>query len=96
MKGCGGFLLPFSLCHAIIIRMNKSTARKVLGLTGTEDIKTIKTKYRKLMHEIHPDSGSDAADVDYAARINEAYNVLKDDSVPKKRECKNSVVRQIK
>ena len=70
--------------------MNKTTARKVLGLTGTEDIKTIKSKYRKLMHEIHPDSGFDTADVDYAARINEAYNVLKDDSFPKKKEHKSS------
>lgn len=36
--------------------MNKSQARKILGLDGTEDEKEVKKKYRKLMHENHPDS----------------------------------------
>ena len=30
--------------------MNKSQARKILGLDGTEDEREIKKKYRKLMH----------------------------------------------
>lgn len=36
--------------------MNKSTARKILGLDGSEDERAIKRKYRKLMHDHHPDN----------------------------------------
>lgn len=55
--------------------MNKSQARKILGLDGTEDEKEVKKKYRKLMHKNHPDSnGSDDSEV--AAKINTAYELI--------------------
>ena len=55
--------------------MNKSQARKILGLDGTEDEKEVKKKYRKLMHAHHPDSsGSD--DSEAAAKINTAYELI--------------------
>ncbi len=55
--------------------MNKSQARKILGLDGTEDEKEGKKKYRKLMHKNHPDSnGSDDSEV--AAKINTAYELI--------------------
>ncbi len=55
--------------------MNKSQARKILGLDGTEDVKEIKKKYRKLMHENHPDS-SGLDDSEAAAKINTAYELI--------------------
>lgn len=55
--------------------MNKSQARKILGLDGTEDEKEIKKKYRKLMHENHPDS-SGSEDSEAAAKINTAYELI--------------------
>ena len=55
--------------------MNKSQARKILGLDGTEDEKEVKKKYRKLMHENHPDS-SGTDDSEAAAKINTAYELI--------------------
>ena len=55
--------------------MNKSQARKILGLDGTEDEKEIKKKYRKLMHENHPDSGG-TENSEAAAKINTAYELI--------------------
>lgn len=55
--------------------MNKSQARKILGLDGTEDEKEVKKKYRKLMHENHPDS-SGSEDSEVAAKINTAYELI--------------------
>ena len=68
--------------------MNKSQARKILGLDGTEDAREIKKKYRKLMHENHPDSAGDdtaasQAANNQAARINTAYAlIMKDYGAP--------------
>lgn len=56
--------------------MNVEQARKLLGLDGTEDLKQIKTKYRRLMHEVHPDSIKKAADNDKATQINQAYQLV--------------------
>ncbi|MDC7278100.1 J domain-containing protein [Butyrivibrio fibrisolvens] len=68
--------------------MNKSQARKILGLDGTEDEREIKKKYRKLMHENHPDSAGDDADNELAAKINTAYELLmKDYSGPEKKKA---------
>lgn len=66
--------------------MNKSQARKILGLDGTEDEREIKKKYRKLMHVNHPDSAGHDADNDVAAKINTAYELLmKDYTSPKEK-----------
>lgn len=78
--------------------MNKSTARKILGLNGTEDERAIKRKYRKLMHEHHPDN-SESEDSELAAKINTAYEMVMKDfdgsdgkhrSTPKKPTTKRS------
>lgn len=78
--------------------MNKSTARKILGLNGTEDERAIKRKYRKLMHEHHPDN-SESEDSELAAKINTAYELIMKDfdgsdgkhhSTPKKPTTKKS------
>ena len=58
--------------------MNKSQARKILGLDGSEDKREIKKKYRKLMHEHHPDN-SDSDDSRLAAKINTAYELIMKD-----------------
>ncbi len=55
--------------------MNKSQARKILGLDGTEDEKEVKKKYRKLMHANHPDSNG-SEDSEAAAKINTAYELI--------------------
>ena len=55
--------------------MNKSQARKILGLDGSEDKREIKKKYRKLMHEHHPDN-SNSDDSKLAAKINTAYELI--------------------
>ncbi len=75
--------------------MNKSQARKILGLNGTEDEREIKKKYRKLMHENHPDSAGADGSSDKAAKINTAYELLmKDFSEPERK--KSTVKRQAK
>ncbi|MBE5916698.1 MAG: hypothetical protein E7273_07625 [Pseudobutyrivibrio ruminis] len=58
--------------------MNKSRALKILGLDGTEEARTVKRKYRKLMHEYHPDN-SESDDSELAAKINTAYEVIMKD-----------------
>ena len=58
--------------------MNKSTARKILGLDGSEDERAIKRKYRKLMHDHHPDN-SESDDSELAAKINSAYELIMKD-----------------
>ncbi len=55
--------------------MNKSKARKILGLDGTEDKREIKRKYRKLMQAHHPDN-SESDDSKLAANINTAYELI--------------------
>ena len=55
--------------------MNKSQARKILGLDGSENEREVKKKYRKLMHDHHPDS-SGSADGQMAAKINTAYELI--------------------
>ena len=78
--------------------MNKSTARKILGLDGSEDERAIKRKYRKLMHEHHPDN-SESEDSELAAKINTAYEMVMKDfdgsdgkhqSTPKKSTTRRS------
>lgn len=55
--------------------MNKSQARKILGLDGSENEREVKKKYRKLMHDHHPDS-SGSSDGEMAAKINTAYELI--------------------
>ena len=56
--------------------MNIKQAYKILGLTGEEDIKLIKKKYRRLMHECHPDAGKETADEERARKLNVAYDTV--------------------
>ncbi len=56
--------------------MNKRQAYSILGLDGSEDEREIKRKYRKLMHQAHPDNNSDDADSEMAAKINTAYELV--------------------
>ncbi len=66
--------------------MNKSQARKILGLDGTEDEREVKKKYRKHMHENHPDSAGDDGNSELAAKINTAYElIMKDFGSPEKK-----------
>ncbi len=48
-------------------------ARALLGVTAQDDEQVIKSKYRKLLEEHHPDRGGDE---DYARAINIAKEVL--------------------
>lgn len=48
-------------------------ARALLGVTADDDEATIKSKYRKLLEEHHPDRGGDE---DYARAINLAKDTL--------------------
>jgi DnaJ like chaperone protein len=56
---------------------------KVLGLKQDADINTIKTTYKRLMKEFHPDKTSHLSPVERnkseirAKEINEAYNKIK-------------------
>ena len=55
---------------------------KVLGVEPTADEKTIKTAYRKLARQYHPDVNKEAGAEDKFKEIAEAYDVLKN---PEKR-----------
>ena len=69
--------------------MNKSQARKILGIDGTEDKREIKKKYRKLMQEHHPDN-ADSDDWKMAAKINTAYELIMKDYLEADSEGANS------
>lgn len=65
--------------------MNFNQANQILGLNGTENLSEIKKRYRKLMHQYHPDTGNE--DSNYASDINSAYEFLiKHEIDEKKRE----------
>lgn len=51
---------------------------KILGVKSDADTKTIKTAYRRLAREFHPDMNSNAGAEDKFKEIAEAYHVLKD------------------
>jgi DnaJ domain len=60
----------------------RARARRVLGLSGAEDLPTVKAAYRRLVREFHPDTHPDASDAeckDLSARfseVTEAYRAL--------------------
>lgn len=58
--------------------MTRTQAYRVLGLTEDADRAEIKSRYRQLMHKLHPDSRSEEKEnYPYSAReINEAYGIL--------------------
>lgn len=58
--------------------MTRTQAYRVLGLAADADRTEIKSRYRQLMHKLHPDSRSEEKEnYPYSAReINEAYGIL--------------------
>jgi molecular chaperone DnaJ len=57
---------------------------QTLGISEKADQKTIKSAYRSLVKEFHPDSHSDTANHEKIIAINGAYEVLGD---PQRRRC---------
>ena len=50
----------------------------ILGVPPDATVQSIKSRYRELAKELHPDVSGEASDTDMA-RINEAYEVLSDE-----------------
>lgn len=73
--------------------MTRTQAYRVLGLTEDSDRAEIKSRYRQLMHKLHPDSRSEEKEnYPYSAReINEAYGIL-----VKGKVAKDSFIRRNK
>ncbi|HAX12615.1 MAG TPA: hypothetical protein DCX58_05570 [Roseburia sp.] len=73
--------------------MTRTQAYRVLGLTEDADRAEIKSRYRQLMHKLHPDSRSEEKEnYPYSAReINEAYGIL-----VKGKGAKDSFIRRTK
>lgn len=73
--------------------MTKTQAYRVLGLAADADRTEIKSRYRQLMHKLHPDSRSEEKEnYPYSAReINEAYGIL-----VKGKGAKDSFIRKTK
>ncbi len=73
--------------------MTRMQAYRVLGLTEDADRAEIKSRYRQLMHKLHPDSRSEEKEnYPYSAReINEAYGIL-----VKGKGAKDSFIRRTK
>ena len=73
--------------------MTRTQAYRVLGLAADADRTEIKSRYRQLMHKLHPDSRSEEKEnYPYSAReVNEAYGIL-----VKGKEAKDSFIRKTK
>ena len=73
--------------------MTRTQAYRVLGLTEDADRAEIKSRYRQLMHKLHPDRRSEEKEnYPYSAReINEAYGIL-----VKGKGAKDSFIRRTK
>ena len=73
--------------------MTRTQAYRVLGLTEDADRAEIKSRYRQLIHKLHPDSRSEEKEnYPYSAReINEAYGIL-----VKGKGAKDSFIRRTK
>ena len=73
--------------------MTRTQAYRVLGLAADADRAEIKSRYRQLMHKLHPDSRSEEKEnYPYSAReINEAYGIL-----VKGKGAKDSFIRRTK
>lgn len=59
--------------------MNLQRARRILGITASDDRTAVKKKYRRLMGQFHPDvqMAESAESIRRAQEINEAYEYLK-------------------
>jgi curved DNA-binding protein CbpA len=55
-----------------------STHYEILGVSATASALELKTAYRRLLRQAHPDMGGSAALLDL---VNEAYDTLKDPSL---------------
>jgi len=53
------------------------THYEILGVSATASAQELKTAYRRLLRQAHPDLGGSAALLDL---VNEAYDTLKDPS----------------
>ena len=62
--------------------MTNQTYYDILGVEKTADLDAIKKAYRKLVRQYHPDVSKDPNAVEKTAKVNEAYETLKD---PQKR-----------
>ncbi|EFF41262.1 DnaJ domain-containing protein [Mycoplasmopsis alligatoris] len=60
--------------------MSKKTYYEILGVDKKADTKTIKSAYRKLAMQYHPDKVKDGTSDEKMREINEAYEVLSDET----------------
>lgn len=58
--------------------MTNQTYYDILGVEKTADLDAIKKAYRKLVRQYHPDVSKDPDAVEKTAKVNEAYETLKD------------------
>ncbi len=58
--------------------MNRYQAQQILGVNGNSSATEIKTTYRRLVLELHPDKNLDKDCSEEFKNITEAYNLLKD------------------
>ena len=72
------------ICKRLIVR---EAPHEVLGLDKDADFQTIKTRYREIVRETHPDARGDAEKVDLFRRATEAYRELKEE----KEECQGKI-----
>ena len=54
--------------------MDVAHALRILGLEGSPSWESVRAAHRAAIRTVHPDAGGDAAS---AARVNEAYDVLR-------------------
>lgn len=59
--------------------MNLQRARRILGITASDDRMAVKKKYRRLMVQFHPDAqmAESVESIRGAQEVNEAYEYLK-------------------
>ena len=57
--------------------MNRQQALRLLGLSEDDDGAFIRTRYRQLMKQYHPDTGMAENELEMAQKLTEAYRILK-------------------
>ena len=71
-----------SLCiiFQVGLHMDKQEAYSLLGVESGDKLRDVRRKYHLLMHMHHPDVLSENGNADTARKLNEAYEILNDDS----------------